>query len=501
MSAHTSYVINLRSSPRRPEAVGRGPTRRPRPVVILAVWQRVVGAAAQRAPRVFGGRWEVIKRLGQGGQGTAYLVRDLTTDSQVQWVLTELRDDKWESRQRRQKRLLRFEREIAALDRLKQSPHIPPVVDFHVGPEASYLVRPYVGKNLEKLRNVVEPQAVLQRFRGIVDAVKYANDREVVHRDIKPNNVTVNDDGTPYLVDFGICAYDESEVGLTSTKEGFGNRYFAAPECDAGSVDDAREPSDIYSLGKLLYWMVSGRGKMGREEFDEDKSTFTDRIPRQYISVLMKHTVREGPGARWTASELLERIDWTLDKLTEHAAIRKTGLVVLADGFGPNDTCYESSSRSATRGRGNPPADYELAESFFVSKAVTLDRLDIGVTLRHGSGQVEVTLIKGGDEIPLKTSEDVVEQWHREIAAQRNTLEVLQLPSRSGKTLGPQEVYWLKLSARGEDTDVAWISAAIELMPRVSRLADRARPNEWSPRVSVSGPGLSLRVLARPRQP
>ena len=252
-------------------------------------------SGATRAPRVFGGRWEVVKRLGQGGQGTAYLVRNLTTDSQAQWVLKELRDDKRESCQRRQKRLLRFEREIAALDRLKQSPHIPPVVDFHVGPEASYLVTPYVGKNLEKLRNVVEPQAVLQRFRGIVDAVKYANDREVVHRDIKPNNVTVNDDGTPYLVDFGICAYDESEVGLTSTMEGFGNRYFAAPECDAGSVDDARKPSDIYSLGRLLYWMVSGRGKMGREEFDEDKFTFTDKIARQYMSVLIKHTVREAP--------------------------------------------------------------------------------------------------------------------------------------------------------------------------------------------------------------
>jgi serine/threonine protein kinase len=107
------------------------------------------------------------------------------------------------------------------------------VVDSYVGSKGAYFVTPYAGKNLEKMRNLVEPQAILQQFRGLVEAAKFANDREVVHRDIKPNNATVNGDGTPCLVDFGICMYDD-EVGLTDTWEGFGTRYFAAPECDAG---------------------------------------------------------------------------------------------------------------------------------------------------------------------------------------------------------------------------------------------------------------------------
>jgi hypothetical protein len=64
-------------------------------------------------------------------------------------------------------------------------------------------------------------------------------------------------------VDYGICADDEWEARLTSTMEGFGNRLYAAPECEPGSVDDAREPSDIYSLGKLLYWMAIGGGASG----------------------------------------------------------------------------------------------------------------------------------------------------------------------------------------------------------------------------------------------
>jgi hypothetical protein len=157
-----------------------------------------------------------------------------------------------------------------------------------------------------------------------------------------------------------------------------------------------------------------------------------------------------------------------------------------------------SSTLSAISAR---TPDYDLAHSFFVGEAVVPDRLDIGLALRHGPGHVEITLIKGGDEVPSEDSEDVVEQWHREVTAPRNTLEVLQLSSRSGKTLGPHEVYWVQLSACGEDSDVAWISAPIELMPQLSRFADRARPNEWSPRVSVSGPGFAFRVIAGPAQP
>jgi serine/threonine protein kinase len=124
------------------------------------------GGATRRA-RVFGGRWEVVRRLGGGGQGTAYLVRELTTDSQAQWVLKELRDEKHDSPERRDKRLRRFEREIAALDRLNLSPNIPSVVDSHVGPDGSYLVTLYAGKNLEKLPNLVEPQSNTAAVSGL----------------------------------------------------------------------------------------------------------------------------------------------------------------------------------------------------------------------------------------------------------------------------------------------------------------------------------------------
>ena len=252
------------------------------------------GRSRPESPRVFGGRWQVVKELGSGGPGTAFLVRDVNGENaDAQYVLKQLRIRRpGERHEWQQKRLDRFEREIAALRRLDLSPNIPSVVDSYVGSKGASFVTPYAGKNLEKMRNLVEPQAILQQFRGLLEAAKFANDREVVHRDIKPNDATVNGDGTTCLVDFGICMYDD-EVGLTDTWEGFGTRYFAAPECDAGNPEPIGPPADIYSLGKVLHWMATGRGTMGREDFDEVAFVFTDRIARQYFSVTIRHTVRE----------------------------------------------------------------------------------------------------------------------------------------------------------------------------------------------------------------
>lgn len=431
----------------------------------------------------FGDRWEIIDQLGEGGQAHTFRVRD-RRDGTTGWVLKRLKNTN---------RRDRFEQEIASLSRLRSS-HIPRVVDYAIG-EVSYLVTPYAGQDLTRLPDVVEPKALLERFRGIVVAVRDAHSQGVIHRDIKPNNVIVDEAETPFLVDFGICAMEDSEVVLTTTVEGFGNRSFAPPECEAGSVDVASEASDVYSLGKLLYWMASGRKFMVREDFDREKLTLADQHARQYVSVLIQHAALENPHARWTTTELLQRIDWALDKLAEHSALRESGLVVLADGFGPNDECNQSGSRSATKApRGNPPADHDVAQSFFVSEATALHELDIGVKLLHGSGRAEVVLVTGGDEVP---SDDVVEAWEVEIT-ERHTLQLLRFPSESRPTLGPDEVYWVILLPCNDDSEIAWISAAVELMPRLARFAERDRTNDWEPRVSVGGPGQSLRVLGRP---
>ncbi len=242
--------------------------------------------------------------------------------------------------------------------------------------------------------------------------------------------------------------------------------------------------------------MASRRQHFAREDFDEAKLTIADPYASQYIATIIDHTVRHDPGSRWSASQVIEQIHWALAKLAEQSEVRDAGSIVLVDNFGPNNTGNESNSRSAKTGHGDPPADYELAQSFFVREAAVLDRVDIGLALRGGSGQVAVTLIKGGFEVPSNSPEDVAESWRSHVGASPNKLRVRSFNSESGIDLDSQEVYWIKLSATGPNSNVAWISAPIELDPQVTRMADRPIPNEWTPRVSPRGPGLALRVIA-----
>lgn len=450
-----------------------------------------------RNRRRWGGRWEEIRELGRGGQGRAYLVRDMDTNDMnadsTGWVLKELHNP----HNARRKRRGRFEREIAAVARLR-SAHIPMLVDRSPsGATATYYVTQFVGKNLETLEAVTDPRALLQRFRGVVVAVQDAHSQGIIHRDIKPNNITVDDGGTPFLVDFGICADEKSEsaLKLTGATEPLGSRSFAAPECEPGNVDSIREWSDVYSLGKVLYWMASGKKPMYREDFDPHSLIFTDPVVCQYFPVLIESTVREDPSTRWSVTQLLNGVDRALAKLHEHVELRDAGIVVLADGFGSSNECNEGAfNLSTTPPQGNPPADHDLAEAFFVREAVKLHRIDLGLKPWSVAGRMaEVLLVQGDLEGP---SENVIERW--DVALDDpGILRVVEMVSASRPTLEASEVYWVILSARGDNTAIAWVAAVVDLAECVSHFAERNLPDSWEVHCTLRGPTRALRVLAR----
>ena len=435
-------------------------------------------------PKRFGDRWEVVRSLAEGGQAHTFLVRDLR-DGSTSWVLKRLKNPD---------RRGRFEREIQALTRLK-SAHVPQVVGHSTGHPA-YLVTKHVGEDLARLREEpLSAEQLLARFRALVVAARDAHAAGLVHRDIKPDNVTVDSDGTPFLVDFGICGDDAQEVVLTTTAEGFGNRAFAAPECEPGSADAATSASDVYSLGKLLFWMAADRRYMVRERFDETAITFVDMHVRSYVGRLVRHTVMEEPSQRWTTTELIDGIDWCVAKMNEHSAARAQGLVVVADGFGPNDESFPGGSRSATIGsEGDSFADHDVAESFSTSAPVVLDRIELALRLHRGLRRCEVLLVSDDDGTP---SSDVLQRWETAVAISGEVV-VARLHADTEVELAKDSRYWVVLSALEPPSEVAWVSAAIELAPRRSLFAERDRPDDWQAAESASGPGLALRVLARP---
>ncbi len=242
LSRMTRPLARFAAEPSAPETVGQTPL--------------FIGSPARRTPtrrrrsggKVLGGRWEIIKPLYEGGQAHTFLVRDLNDRSEG-WVLKRLKN---------LKRVERFRREIEALSTI-ESANIPRVVDYQFESGPAYMVSPYVGIDLSRSADLpTDAAGALGLLRQIASAARDAHGAGIVHRDVKPDNIVI-EDGVAYLVDFGICADSSAGVVLTTTAEGFGNRAFAPPECEPGSIDAATPASDIYSLGKVLYWITASR--------------------------------------------------------------------------------------------------------------------------------------------------------------------------------------------------------------------------------------------------
>ncbi len=248
--------------------------------------------------KCYGGRWETIGSLSEGGQARTFFVRDLRApDSDDRWVLKLLKNTN---------RLGRFETEIEALNKV-ESARIPRVEDYSFT-DSAYLVHPYIGPTLDKVVDKLSFDEAWDLFGDVVEAVRDAHQAEVVHRDIKPQNILVDEDPErrrAYLIDFGICQIENGQVH-TLTDEALGSRSFAAPELEVGSTGTPGPKSDVYSLGKLLYWIVTRGQLFARESYEQGLARVPNHrhVGRQYVRNLLSRTVEVDPQERISAEEL-----------------------------------------------------------------------------------------------------------------------------------------------------------------------------------------------------
>jgi len=153
----------------------------------------------------------------------------------------------------------RFHQEAKVIAKL-QHPHILPVFDFGEADGYTYLVMPFVESGT--LADLMHGQPLpLPRIRSIIsqvgDALDYAHAHGLVHRDVKPSNVLVDERGNCLLMDFGIAKIVEGTAQFTETGGIVGTPAYMSPEQGLGQELDGR--SDIYSLGVMLYEMATGR--------------------------------------------------------------------------------------------------------------------------------------------------------------------------------------------------------------------------------------------------
>ena len=242
------------------------------------------------------GRYRLDAQIGAGGMSTVYRAFDTTLERRVAVKLMH-REIASDSDQ-----LERFRREARSVAQLSH-PHIVGVIDAGEEDGRPYIVFEYVeGETLkERIRRMGRlpiDEAIAYAIE-IARALGAAHARAIVHRDIKPQNVLVDEEGSAKVTDFGIARSLEEE-GLTADGRVLGTTDYVSPEQALGHDVDGQ--SDIYSLGIVLYEMLTGDVPFHGEN---------------QVSVAMKHVREDLPDVQVMRPDVSARLAAVLDRMTE----------------------------------------------------------------------------------------------------------------------------------------------------------------------------------------
>ncbi|MBI3914480.1 MAG: protein kinase [Chloroflexi bacterium] len=199
------------------------------------------------------GQYRIIEQLGQGGMATVFKAYHPALDRYVAIKVLHpafKEDASFLTRFRREARI------VAKLDH----PNIIPIHDFAEEADTPYLVIRYIeGKTLKALQSegVLPLEQLLGIIRPVADALAYAHTQGVLHRDIKPSNIMIANDGHVYLTDFGLARMAQAGESTLSQDMLIGTPQYISPEQAKG--EPVSERSDIYSLGVVLFEMLTGR--------------------------------------------------------------------------------------------------------------------------------------------------------------------------------------------------------------------------------------------------
>ncbi len=198
------------------------------------------------------GQYRIVEQIGKGGMATVFKAYQPGLD---RYVAIKVLPAYYAHEEGFSERFVREAKAIARLDH----PHILPVYDFGQADGLSYIVMKYVaaGTLKDRLGQPLAPQAALDLLKQIGAALDHAHDMGILHRDVKPGNVLIDEKGWTYLSDFGLAKMVEGSVQLTGSGVGIGTPAYMSPEQGQGLAVDGR--TDVYSLGIILYEMLTGR--------------------------------------------------------------------------------------------------------------------------------------------------------------------------------------------------------------------------------------------------
>ena len=199
------------------------------------------------------GRYEIHELIGVGGMANVYRCTDTLDDREV--AIKILKDEYLNNEEFSR----RFKNESKAIAMLSH-PNIVKVYDVSFGDMIQYIVMEYIdGITLKEYidrQGVIEWKDVIHLTTQVLKALQHAHESGIVHRDIKPQNIMLLQDGTIKVTDFGIARFSDKAT-RTMTDQAIGSVHYIAPEQARGDQTDGK--SDIYSVGVMLYEMLTGR--------------------------------------------------------------------------------------------------------------------------------------------------------------------------------------------------------------------------------------------------
>lgn len=271
-------------------------------------------------------RYDIVKSIGEGGMANVYLAQDTILDRKV--AIKVLRgdlsaDDKF---------IRRFEREAQSVSNLSH-PNIVEVYDVGVEDGNHYIVMEYIAgitlKQLLKKRESLTLTEVIDIMTQLTDGIAHAHESYIIHRDIKPQNIMIEDNGLIKITDFGI-AMALNATQLTQTNSVMGSVHYLPPEQASGK--GATIKGDIYSLGILMYELLTGNVPFKGDNAVEialkhmkDKIPSIRKqnpaIPQSVENILIKATAKNPRNRYDTAREMHEDFIHCLEE--EHANDKK----------------------------------------------------------------------------------------------------------------------------------------------------------------------------------
>lgn len=260
------------------------------------------------------GRYQVETLIGAGGMANVYRATDLTNNKQV--AIKILREEFLEN----EELVRRFKNESRAIS-LLDHPNIVKVFDVSVSDKLQYIVMELVdGINLKEYMVQRKDQLTWKEsvhfITQILEALQHAHEKGIVHRDVKPQNIMLLQNGQIKVMDFGIARF--SRAGLqTMTDKAMGSVHYISPEQAQGGATDCR--ADIYSVGVMLYEMLTGQ-----LPFDADApvtvaikqisdkprkpSEINPQIPSALEAIVLKAMEKDADNRYQSAEEMLRDI-------------------------------------------------------------------------------------------------------------------------------------------------------------------------------------------------